>query len=141
LIVHLSRIIYSQWTAVTADWDLTPPQNKILRILGEKNSQPITDLGNAMSCTKSNLTGVIDSMARRGLVRRVRNPQDRRILQINLTEKSKRILSSIPGWTEIYRDSLTHKLKEKEVSVLKAILSKLYTLYSKSQKRTRRKNV
>ena len=140
LIVSLSRIIYAQWVSVTAKWGLTPPQNKILRILREKDSQPITELGKTMSCTKSNLTGVIDSMVKRGLVRRVRNPKDRRILQINLTERSKRMLLSIPAWSEIYRYSLTSKLKEMEVSTLKTILEKLFSLYSKSPRRTRRKN-
>jgi len=132
LIVYLSRIIYAQWSAVTADWKLTPPQNKILRILGRNNNLPINELSNALSCTMSNLTGVIDSMAKRGLVRRVRSRKDRRIIKISLTEKSRKLLSSIPSWSEIYRYSLTPKLRKGEKKTLKTLLEKLYSLYKQS---------
>jgi len=51
LIVYLSRVIYAQWSAVTSEWGLTPPQNKILRILERSGNQPISELSNALACT------------------------------------------------------------------------------------------
>lgn len=139
LIVYLSRIIYAQWTAVTAEWGLTPPQNKILRILEMKNSQPINELANTLVSTKSNLTGVIDSMVKRGLVRRVRSRKDRRIINIGLTEKSRKLLRSIPSWLEIYHYSRTPKLDRRERRILKALLEKLYSLYKQSPKKKEEK--
>lgn len=129
LIVFLSRILYAQWVEVTNSWGLTPPQNKILRILEKSGNQPISKLSDAIACAKSNLTGVIDSMVMRGLVRRIRSRKDRRIIQISLTEKSKKLLSSIPPWSEIYRHSLTTKLDESEAKTLIKILEKLISFY------------
>lgn len=133
LIVYLSRIIYAQWTKITAEWDLTPPQNKILRILDRSGNRPINQLSNILICAKSNLTGVIDSMVKKGLVRRVRSRKDRRIIQISLTEDAKKNLSSLPPWSEIYRDSLTHELTKKEIKILRDLLEKLYSLYKQKR--------
>jgi DNA-binding MarR family transcriptional regulator len=135
LIVFLSRIIYAQWTEVTAEWGLTPPMNKILRLLERRDQQPINELSEAMSCTKSNLTGVIDSMVERGLIRRVRSRLDRRVITITLTEKSRTLLRSIPPWSEIYRNSMTSRLSAREVRTLKTLLAKLHSLYRSSTER------
>jgi DNA-binding MarR family transcriptional regulator len=108
-----------------------------LRILEKSDNQPINKLSNAIACTKGNLTGVIDSMVERGLVRRMRSRTDRRVIQIGLTEKAKEVLSSIPPWSEIYRHSLTTKLDEREAKTLNKTLEKLISFY----RNTNHKNI
>lgn len=47
---------------------------------------PLKDLAKANNCTRATITGMIDGLEGKGLVRRIPNPEDRRIL---LTERTR----------------------------------------------------
>lgn len=64
---------------------LTPPQYHLLRTLWDDDLMPLKDLAEASNCTRATITGLIDSLEAKGLVRRVPNPEDRRSLLAELT--------------------------------------------------------
>jgi DNA-binding MarR family transcriptional regulator len=66
---------------------LTRPQAWVLRLLdAEGGGRSSVDLAQEMHCHSSNLTGVLDRLEARGLVRRDTHEQDRRVKVVRLTE-------------------------------------------------------
>lgn len=76
---------------------LTIPQYFILSILSEKDGRPFKELADVLACTRATVTGIVDTMEKKGLVERCPNPDDRRSLLVKLTDKGTVLLQSTPG--------------------------------------------
>jgi DNA-binding MarR family transcriptional regulator len=68
-----------------ADFDLTPVQGHVLRILGNRGPLAMNELAEALSCDASNVTGMVDRLEARGLVERRPGDRDRRVKELVLT--------------------------------------------------------
>jgi DNA-binding MarR family transcriptional regulator len=73
------------FTARCADLDLTATQGNVLLRLGAK-PMIMRQLADALVCDPSTVTGVVDRLQDRGLVRRERQAGDRRAWVLALTE-------------------------------------------------------
>ncbi|HYH62580.1 MAG TPA: MarR family transcriptional regulator [Solirubrobacterales bacterium] len=71
------------------DLMLSPPQGIVLRFLDQP--RPMGELATMMRCDNSNMTGIVDRLEERGLVRRAPAEGDRRVKLIELTEEGSRI--------------------------------------------------
>lgn len=67
--------------------DLTPPQFDIVATLGNTPGMSFKELGEKTLITKGTLTGIIDRLEAKGLVRRTVKMEDRRSMIVQLTEK------------------------------------------------------
>lgn len=68
---------------------LTPAQFDILATLGNTTGMSFKELGEKTLITKGTLTGVVDRLEAKGLVRRVVKPEDRRSISVQLTERGR----------------------------------------------------
>ena len=66
---------------------LTLAQFDIIATLGNTEGMSCKELGEKTLITKGTLTGVIDRLEAKGMVKRTTNPDDRRCMIIQLTEK------------------------------------------------------
>lgn len=66
--------------------DLTPSQFDIIATLGNTAGMTFKELGEKTLITKGTLTGVVDRLEAKGLVKRVLHAQDRRSSVVQLTE-------------------------------------------------------
>ena len=82
--------------------DLTSPQFQTLRLLWERDSQPFKDLADANGCTRPTMTGIADTLEKKGLITRKPNLEDRRSLLVTLTEKGRALEGSAPDLDRIY---------------------------------------
>ncbi|MBT8143177.1 MAG: MarR family winged helix-turn-helix transcriptional regulator [Gammaproteobacteria bacterium] len=64
---------------------LTVPQADVLFTLGNTDGMTCREIGERTLITKGTLTGVLDRMEKKGLLRRVRRDGDRRCVHIELT--------------------------------------------------------
>ena len=93
-IVHTGNLLVKEACRVLESFGLTDAQFNVLMILrynapdGRINQ---TKLGRMMLVNRSNITGLVDRMEKAGLVRRIPDPQDRRINQLEMTEQGGRI--------------------------------------------------
>jgi long-chain acyl-CoA synthetase len=71
--------------------DLTPPQYRILGVLGEGASMP-SALAERLAVRRPTVTAVVDGLAGRGLVERAPRHGDRRSITHALTDKGERLL-------------------------------------------------
>jgi DNA-binding MarR family transcriptional regulator len=81
--------MYGYYSGVCASLDLTPHLGSVLRGLAEPS--PMRELARELHLDASNLTGLVDRLEQRGLVRRAADPQDRRVRQVALTEAGMRL--------------------------------------------------
>jgi DNA-binding MarR family transcriptional regulator len=74
---------------------ITQSQWSILHLVKKNKIISIKDLANLRDITSSAATQIVDGLVDKGLLMRKRNPDDRRTLKIELSEKSKNQFDSI----------------------------------------------
>jgi len=89
VIWNVSRLFFQEW-------DLSPSQFNVLNLL-ESNPEGLsqTDLGRQLITHRSNVTGLVDRLEKRGLVRRKEATDDRRAYRVVLTRKGSKLLRRI----------------------------------------------
>lgn len=76
---------FHDFAAVVSKHGLTSVQAKTLSLL--RRPLPMRGLADRLVCDASNVTGIVDRLESRGLVRREPNPNDRRVKNVVATEE------------------------------------------------------
>ena len=79
---------------------LTGPQRVTLRVVGRMPGISAGTLADVLRLHPSTLTGILDRLERRGLVRRTRDPKDGRRAQLALTHRGEQLDVPAPGTIE-----------------------------------------
>ena len=77
------------------DIQITHSQWLVLHLVKRNGTINIKDLANLLDTTSSAATQIVDGLVNKGLLLRKRNPDDRRTLKIELSEKFKNQFESI----------------------------------------------
>ncbi|MFX1568557.1 MAG: MarR family winged helix-turn-helix transcriptional regulator [Promethearchaeota archaeon] len=104
--------------------ELTPTQHFILRELWDTNGQQFKDLAETCNCSRSTITGVVDTMEKKNLVYREANPDDRRSILVKLTNKGKKFRNVAPPLESIV-NGCCPEIKTEEIKILGDLLRKL----------------
>ena len=75
--------------------ELTLAQAHLLRLLQFAPARTMTSIAEALACDASNVTGIVDRLESRGLIRRGNATHDRRIKTITLTTKGHDLVSTL----------------------------------------------
>jgi len=78
-----------------AEFDLSPIQCHVLHLIEPGRPLPMSRLADTLSCDASNVTGLVDRLESRGLVRRQPSPQDRRVKVLHLTPTGARLRTEL----------------------------------------------
>jgi DNA-binding MarR family transcriptional regulator len=73
------------------DFDLSPVQCHVLHLIEPGRPLPMGRLAETLSCDASNVTGLVDRMESRGLIRREPSSADRRVKVLQLTAEGSRL--------------------------------------------------
>src|SRR3954467_5579782 len=76
--------------AMAQEFELAPQQMIALRMLGS-GPRKMSDLAHALFCDNSNVTGIVDRLEERGLVRREAAEGDRRVKLLVLTDEGEQM--------------------------------------------------
>jgi DNA-binding MarR family transcriptional regulator len=74
---------------------LTPAQFDVVAILGSRDDVTLRELSERTLITKGTLTGVVDRLERRGIVRRRADPADGRRTFVELTSSGRRLFARV----------------------------------------------
>jgi DNA-binding MarR family transcriptional regulator len=77
----------ARFPAIAAEFDLSPTQVHVLRLLEPGKAMPMGRLAGGLGCDASNITGVVDRLEARGLVQRQPAERDRRVKVLVVTER------------------------------------------------------
>jgi DNA-binding MarR family transcriptional regulator len=78
-----------------AEFDLSPVQCHVLHLIEPGRPLPMSRLAATLSCDASNVTGLVDRLESRGLVRRQPSPEDRRVKVLQLTPTGSRLRAQL----------------------------------------------
>jgi DNA-binding MarR family transcriptional regulator len=76
---------------LAAALDLSPAQCHVLHLIEPGRPIPMGQLAETLACDASNVTGLVDRLESRGLVRRRPSAGDRRVKVLDLTPKGARL--------------------------------------------------
>ncbi|KOG09838.1 MULTISPECIES: MarR family winged helix-turn-helix transcriptional regulator [Streptomyces] len=85
---------YGDFTVAAASENLTASQGKALTVL-RRGPAAMRALAETMTCDASNMTGIIDRLEKRALVRREPDASDRRVKNVILTAEGERVTDAI----------------------------------------------
>src|SRR5687767_4716177 len=84
----LVRFFFTQRSnlpTLAAELELSPAQVHVLHLIEPGQPLPMGRVAETLSCDASNVTGLVDRLESRGLVRRRPSPDDRRVKVLDLT--------------------------------------------------------
>jgi DNA-binding MarR family transcriptional regulator len=84
-------------TALLKPHDLTPAQYNVLRILRGAGAEglPCGEIGARMVTRDPDITRLLDRLEKRGLTTRARSGDDRRVVQVRITDAGSAILDAV----------------------------------------------
>jgi len=91
LLVKFSFTQNTQVSPLAAELELSPAQCHVLHLIEPERPVPMGRLADTLSCDASNVTGLVDRLESKGLVRRAASDEDRRVKVIELTPKGARL--------------------------------------------------
>jgi DNA-binding MarR family transcriptional regulator len=99
--------------------------NVLMILEGAETSLCPWQIGERLLVTRGTVTGLLDSLEKQGLIRRVPNPEDRRSLQVELTAKARKLLGGLCGEHFSNEVEMTEGLSAREQETLVKLLWKL----------------
>ena len=94
--------------------ELSLQELKVVDFIGQRESPIMREASEYMQVAVSTMTGIIDKLEDKGLVKRERNDEDRRIVRVLLTNKGRKLYQSyVENYLELSRRML-QALDDKE---------------------------
>lgn len=115
---RISRAVYLDSRQMVKKIGLSNPQCLVLKTIDTNGASSLAALSRLLNVTSANMTGLVDRLEKKGLVRRARKEGDRRVTLVELTEKGKPLSRTVPDPIE---KKLIHGLKDVPAEELKAI--------------------
>lgn len=106
------------------EYDLTACQFGVLIKLFEEDGQPLSSIGKSVYCDKPTITGIVDRLGKKGLLKKVRDENDRRVIKAVLTEKGRGLRSSLYEVGVTLNSQVLSGFSEDEIEALKIQLKK-----------------
>lgn len=115
----------------TDDIQIPPSHIKVIFHLSLSGPSSISQVAKALNISKSNMTPIIDKLISYEFVNRYADPNDRRILRVELTPKAVELLQSIRSATCKLLVEKISKLSDGEIITLDQSISNLTILLNK----------
>ena len=94
-LARCSNTVDGDLAASLAEHGLTTPQLGVLEALLHLGPMCQRDLGQKVLRTGGSVTSMVDTLERKGLVRRERGQADRRIVEVHLTKEGRRLIARV----------------------------------------------
>jgi DNA-binding MarR family transcriptional regulator len=105
---------------------LTPSQFDVIVTLGDTTGLTCSQLSSQTLVTKGTLTGVLDRLARKGLIRRESVAGDKRRTKIRLTEKGRTLFQKVfSAHIAFIRPFFERALTQQEVETARGLLLRM----------------
>ncbi|BAD76954.1 transcriptional regulator (MarR family) [Geobacillus kaustophilus HTA426] len=126
LLRYIAANLKQRGREILTNYPITPPQFVALQWLLEEGDLTVGELSNKMYLACSTTTDLVDRMERNGLVARVRDEHDRRVVRIRLLEKGERIIEEVIEKRQRDLASVLESFSDEEIVVFERCLRKLH---------------
>lgn len=115
--------LYSKELSKT--YTISAAQLNCLLALHENGPLPPSQIANHMLVKSSTVTGVVDRLEQKGLVKRVRNSPDRRVITVELTDSGNKLTENAPPPIQQKIIDGLKNMPQSEINKIAIALSKL----------------
>jgi DNA-binding MarR family transcriptional regulator len=133
----VNRMLRRQVPDAWMELSLTLAQLKSLSFISSEGNTNVRKLAAALSVTSANVTGIVDRLVKQGLVTRRENPEDRRMLLLQVTDKGRALITDLRERQTSRLSEILDYMSPDEVSILAQGLSSLLKACELYQKETR----
>jgi DNA-binding MarR family transcriptional regulator len=122
---HTAARIVEPWARyLKATAQLTPAQYNVLRILRGAHPSRLacTDIGDRMVARDPDVTRLVDRLAARDLVDRLRDQRDRRVVHLGITKAGLAVLKELDPAVARFPKAMLARLAPKQLDQLNALL-------------------
>jgi DNA-binding MarR family transcriptional regulator len=125
-ILYTGSWLYNRDASRFKPYDITPEQYNVMRILRGSHPEPmmLTDITSRMLNKSSNATRLVEKLRQKSLVRREICEDNRRQVDISITDKGLNMLKKIDGESAEWMSGLK-RITRTEATELNRILDKL----------------
>ncbi|TPD73486.1 MarR family winged helix-turn-helix transcriptional regulator [Flavobacterium microcysteis] len=129
-IMYTQNVLSERFNEILKAYDLSPEQFNVLRILKGQNGKPtnMCVIQERMIAKTSNTTRLVDKLLLKELVTREICPDNRRKMEIAITEKGLELLAELNPKVECHESVLTQNLTPEELEQLNYLLEKFRTI-------------
>lgn len=89
LLTTAQHAVFQRMSDRLAEYDITPGQYGILNCLWSRNSVNPKEIAKTLCLETSTISGVMDRMQKKGIIDRLVSKEDRRCVEVTITEKGK----------------------------------------------------
>jgi DNA-binding MarR family transcriptional regulator len=125
LMGKLHRSLRRNYDRQLKSFSLTPCQFEVLMTLWNEDGIVLSELGRRVSRDGPTITGVVDRMEKKMLVKRKRNSSDRRVVKVHLTAKGQNMKEQLATTKKEIFERITHDLSLREINHLVTLLEKM----------------
>lgn len=141
LIRRLHQIHVAMFLDECGDNDVTPVQFGVLDILCHQSPLDQGTLGAQLGIDRTNIADVVARLEKRDLVKRVTNPNDRRVKLVSVTTKGRRFAQKIGQAMMRTQERLVDSLNVRERNNLMSLLKKMVAANNESGRAALHTNV
>lgn len=113
---------------------IPPSHVKVIFYLSQKKSMSVSDVAKCLDISKPNMTPIIDKLISNGLVNRYTDPNDRRKINIELTEKAHNLLKNKKREIKNNLFNKISTLNDEDLYKLDALIREMYDILIKLKK-------
>jgi DNA-binding MarR family transcriptional regulator len=105
--------------------DLTQQQFQYLQVIVRMQHPTLTELADELGRTKPTVTVLVDKLAAKGYVSRVKSDKDRRIMHLHINKKGDKIRALREKANNCLAEKIKAGLSETEMTIFSELLKKL----------------
>jgi MarR family 2-MHQ and catechol resistance regulon transcriptional repressor len=105
--------------------ELNMQELRVVEFLGNEGPRIMRELAEHLMVAVNSMTSIADSLERKGLVRRLRSEQDRRVVRVELTESGREINDSLVEMNMRLFRSMLRALNEDEQKIFMVLFRKI----------------
>ena len=106
-------------------YGITPPQFEVLISLWTEDGLVLSELSKRLSRDGPTITGIIDRMEKKELVRRERSTTDRRVIMVFSTPKAEEMKEALTKLQKTAGKDIIENFTDEDITSLEQLLSKL----------------
>jgi DNA-binding MarR family transcriptional regulator len=129
---HITRAVAMHSRQLSATSNITAPQLVCLRAIIEAGTLTATALSRMIHVSPSTVVGILDRLEDKGLIRRERGKQDRRIVFVTATEQGVALAEQAPSPLQKKLGASINDLPELEQAAIALALERLVALVDDS---------
>lgn len=119
----------------------------VLRTLAESGPCPMVDLAKEQFISQPALTSIVDNLQEHELVERIRDKDDRRVINIEITNKGEKLFAQAEAVYKQFFEDIMSTLTRQEISIILSGFDKLsksaqmYKMEKSDSNKTPKKNI